>query len=186
MRSKQPKGPLILVDSRNRVIGHADVQRCHDGDGLLHRAFSVFLFDTRGRVLLQRRSRAKRLWPGYWSNSCCSHPRRGESVTAAASRRLREELGVRAAVKLLYRFEYQAKFGRRGSEHELCSVLIATSDAPVQANPDEVEEWRFAAPGEVDRSLAANAGEFTPWMKLEWPRLRGKHWRDVLAWLRRA
>ena len=71
---------LILVDEEDRVIGHEEKERCHDGAGKLHRAFSVFLFDGRGRMLIQRRSAAKRLWPLFWSNSCCSHPRQGEEI----------------------------------------------------------------------------------------------------------
>src|SRR5580765_3582412 len=72
--------PLVLVNDTDDEIGFASKQRCHDGDGLLHRAFSVFLFSQNGEVLLQQRSEQKRLWPGAWSNSCCSHPRRGETL----------------------------------------------------------------------------------------------------------
>ncbi len=80
---------LILVDEHDNEIGHLSKAECHDGEGRLHRAFSVFLFNDSGELLLQRRSPAKRLWGGYWSNSCCSHPRLGESLHTATSRRLR-------------------------------------------------------------------------------------------------
>jgi isopentenyl-diphosphate delta-isomerase len=172
MRTTRASRDLILVDAHNRVVGYADARRCHDGGGVRHRALSVFLFNSRGEVLLQRRSTKKRLWPGFWSNSCCSHPRRGESVTAAARRRLREELGVDAAVRLLFRFEYQAAYGDVGAEHELCAVLVGSSDASVRANPDEVAEWRFVAPGEIDRDLRRRPSAYTPWMHLEWRALR--------------
>ena len=89
--------PLILVDSRDRELGYLDKSACHDGEGRLHRAFSVFIFNPRGDVLLQRRSRSKRLWPSHWSNSCCSHPRKGETMEQAVHRRIRQELGFAAA-----------------------------------------------------------------------------------------
>ena len=80
--------PLILVDENDREIGYRSKVDCHTGHGTLHRAFSIFLFDNRGRVLLQQRAAGKPLWPLYWSNSCCSHPRRGESMQQALHRRL--------------------------------------------------------------------------------------------------
>ena len=82
---------LILVDGEDNETGYLSKAACHDGDGVLHRAFSLFLFDSAGRLLLQQRAATKRLWPGFWSNSCCSHPRRGESMEVATSRRLRDE-----------------------------------------------------------------------------------------------
>lgn len=165
---------LILVDADDRVVGHLDKERCHDGDGALHRAFSVFLFDDAGRLLIQRRSAAKRLWPLFWSNSCCSHPRRGEETAAAALRRIDEELGVRTALRFLYRFEYRAQFRDRGSEHELCSVFVGSlgSGSAVHANPDEIDDWRWITGAELEDDLAANPAGYTPWFKLEWPRVR--------------
>jgi isopentenyl-diphosphate delta-isomerase len=183
MRDRRPADELILVDASNRVVGHEDKERCHDGAGIRHRALSVFLFNSRGDVLLQRRAAKKRLWPGFWSNSCCSHPRRGESVTTAARRRLEQELGVRTSAKLLFRFEYQAPFGSIGSEHELCAVLVAHSDAPVRANPDEVASWCFVSPTEIDRRLRRSPHTHTPWMHLEWQRLRGPTWTRVQRYL---
>ena len=103
--------PLILVDANDTVVGHASKQEAHDGQGILHRAFSVFLFDTQGRVLLQQRAAAKRLWPLFWSNGCCSHPRRGEETPAAAARRTQEELAVEAqSLSYLFKFEYHASY----------------------------------------------------------------------------
>ena len=183
MRESKLSDELILVDARNRVEGHASRARCHAGQGLRHRAFSVFLFNARGEVLLQRRSRSKRLWPAYWSNSCCSHPRRGESVTSAARRRLHEELGIRTGVKLVFRFEYQASYRAVGSEHEVCAVLLARSDAEVRPNAEEVAEWRYVAPEELDRRLLRAPGAHTPWMRLEWLRLRNGHWPAVRSYL---
>jgi isopentenyl-diphosphate delta-isomerase len=163
---------LILVDRQDREIGFRSKAGCHDRSGILHRAFSLFVFDREGRVLLQRRAASKRLWPRYWSNSCCSHPRRGELVGEAAHRRLYQELRIRSELEFLYKFEYRASFGNVGSEHELCWVYAGVSDDSVQANGHEVEDWRWIAPGELDRELEAHPERFTPWFKLEWPRVR--------------
>ena len=83
---------LILVDENDREIGFSSKDSCHDGPGILHRAFSLFIFNTAGELLLQQRSAGKRLWPLYWSNSCCSHPRAGETMELAVNRRLQQEL----------------------------------------------------------------------------------------------
>ncbi len=101
---------LILVDRDDREIGHLSKAQCHDGEGVLHRAFSLFLFSDRGELLLQQRSPHKRLWPGFWSNSCCSHPRRGETLELATARRLDDELNLGAELEHVYRFCYTAAF----------------------------------------------------------------------------
>lgn len=166
---------LILVDSRDREVGYRDKAACHDGQGILHRAFSLFVFNPRGEVLLQQRSAGKRLWPGYWANSCCSHPRRGESMHQATQRRLNQELGMHASLEYLYKFEYHATYGDLGSEHELCWVYAGTSAAPVLANPNEVDDWRFVAPDALDRELAEHPERFTPWLQMEWRCLREQY-----------
>ncbi len=171
--------PLIVVDSEDNVLDYRPKTDCHAGAGILHRAFSIFLFNGDGRVLLQQRSDQKQLWPGYWSNSCCSHPRRGERVADAAARRLREEIDIATPLSFLYRFEYRAEFGRVGTEHELCSVYVARSDDPVAVNANEIAQWAFVAPDALDRDLAARPEAYTPWLKLEWPRIRADHW----AWV---
>jgi len=171
--------PLILVDEHDNVVGHESKAACHEGDGLLHRAFSIFLFDDRGRLLLQRRSAQKRLWPGYWSNSCCSHPRRGEDDHEAAERRIYEELGVQPPLRYLFRFRYQARFGEIGAEHELCSIYVARTEATVSVNVNEVAETRHISPEQLDLELREQPAAYTPWLKLEWPRIREEHWDAV-------
>ena len=163
---------LILVDAEDREIGFASKARCHDGAGILHRAFSVFVFNGAGELLLQRRSAGKRLWPLYWSNSCCSHPRRGETLEAAAERRLAEELGLNCELEFVYKFQYQAPFEEHGSEHELCSVLIGRSDDTPRINRNEIAEVRFIAPAALDAELAREPERFTPWFKMEWQVIR--------------
>ena len=167
--------PLILVDEHDREIGHLSKAACHDGDGVLHRAFSIFIFNRHGELLLQRRSTQKRLWPGYWSNSCCSHPRRGETMTEAVRRRLAEELGMVCELHHLFSFTYHASFGEAGSERELCWVWLGVSDDAPTPNRHEVDELRWIAPERLDQEMAADPDRFTPWLRLEWPRVRDGH-----------
>lgn len=163
---------LILVDSQDQQLGSADKLTCHDGDGMLHRAFSVLLFNSRGELLLQKRAKEKRLWGDYWSNSCCSHPRLGESMDEACERRMLEELGLRAKLTFLYKFEYHADFGSLGAEHELCWVYIGRCDEEPSINENEASAWRYVSPKNLDSELASTPGHFTPWFKMEWDEIR--------------
>jgi isopentenyl-diphosphate delta-isomerase len=171
---------LILVDADDNESGFVSKAEAHDGAGVLHRAFSLFLFDGEGRTLLQRRAAGKRLWPGYWSNSCCSHPRRGESMELATRRRLHDELNVSADIEFVYKFIYQAQFGDAGSEHELCHVYVGRIHDAVQENRHEIEALRFVTADELDAEMAASPDSFTPWFKLEWRCLCDEH-SDTLA-----
>lgn len=164
---------LILVDAEDNERGTLSKARCHDGHGVLHRAFSLFVFNGDGELLLQQRSRDKRLWPGYWSNSCCSHPRAGERMEEAVHRRLAEELGIGADLSYLYKFVYQADFGEAGAEHELCWVYAGVTGDPVRANRHEIADWRYVTPAALERELAERPERFTPWFKLEWEQLSG-------------
>ena len=163
---------LILVDDQDNEIGFRSKADCHDGDGVLHRAFSLFLFNDEGHLLLQQRSEQKRLWPGYWSNSCCSHPRRGESLSIATMRRLDDELNVAADLESIYHFTYQANFGEAGSENELCHVFLGNLGGSVRPNDNEIESIRYVLADELDGELAESPGRFTPWFKQEWRTLR--------------
>jgi isopentenyl-diphosphate delta-isomerase len=177
--------PLILVDTRDREIGFLDKSACHDGAGVLHRAFSLFIFNPTGELLLQRRASNKRLWPSFWSNSCCSHPRRGETMDEAVQRRMGQELGLHTPVNFVYKFEYQARFGSLGTEHELCSVYIGQTSQQPMINTTEIDEWRWISPADLDAELAASQHRFTPWFKMEWQRLRGE-FADRLTPMREA
>lgn len=177
--------PLILVDPEDNILGYEAKSTCHDGEGLLHRAFSIFLFDRRGRLLLQRRAPGKRLWPGFWSNSCCSHPRRGEEDPAAADRRIHEELGVAPPLHFLFKFRYHARYLDLGSEHELCSIYAAVSEQSVTVNVNEITATDWVRPEDLDADLAERPDHYTPWLRLEWPRIRQEHWHEVEALLAR-
>ncbi|WP_420468523.1 isopentenyl-diphosphate Delta-isomerase [Panacagrimonas sp.] len=166
---------LILVDHEDREIGHLSKAAAHHGNGRLHRAFSLFVFDPRGHLLLQKRAAGKRLWPGYWSNTCCSHPRRGESIDAAIHRRLHEELRLQCPLAFLFKFRYQAQFDERGAENELCSVFAGRSGDPPALNLNEISELRYVAPDVLDQEIQARPQDFTPWFKIEWSRIRRDH-----------
>jgi isopentenyl-diphosphate Delta-isomerase len=172
---------LILVDEADREVGHLSKVKCHDGQGVLHRAFSLLIFNDEGELLLQQRAPSKRLWPRYWSNSCCSHPRRAESMETAIHRRLYEELGLRCPLQFLFKFQYQAQFEAAGSEQELCSVFIGRSGDPVRTDPREIMAWRWILPEALQAELAAEADKFTPWFKMEWARVWRDHRPAVLA-----
>ncbi len=167
-----PSEKLITVDDDDQETGQCTRAECHAGDGIRHRAFSIFIFDRAGRVLLQQRSTQKQLWPLFWSNSCCSHPRVGDTTAAAAQRRLTEELGIDAPLTHIYKFAYQARYDQTGSENELCSVFIGQTDQEIQPDPDEINAWRYIAPADLDAEIAATPERFTPWLKMEWKRLR--------------
>lgn len=163
------------MDEQDKATGYLDKASCHDGEGVLHRAFSLFLFDGGGRLLMQQRSATKRLWPLYWSNSCCSHPRAGETMAEATSRRLRDELNVGAELKFVYKFTYQARFGDQGSEHELCWVYLGRTRDAIVPNSSEIAATRLLTAAELEEELAARPEQFTPWFMLEWSRLRDEH-----------
>ncbi|HEX6927856.1 MAG TPA: isopentenyl-diphosphate Delta-isomerase [Gammaproteobacteria bacterium] len=163
---------LILVDEHDNEIGSISKADAHDAKGTLHRAFSLFIFNDKGELLLQQRSPEKRLWGGYWSNSCCSHPRAGETMEVAVQRRLEQELGMTADLEFVYKFSYQADFGVSGAEHELCWVYVGRATGNVQANTSEISDWRWISPAALDAEMAANPKRFTPWFKLEWERLK--------------
>lgn len=171
--------PLILVNSADEIVGYDSKLGCHQGKGRLHRAFSVFVFDDDLNVLIQRRSDRKPLWPGHWANSCCSHPRKGEHQSDSVSRRLQEELGIRMNTEFVYQFRYHAQYGDLGSEHELCSVYIGHYNGAIDVNPTEIDDWRFLSPEFLDRAIASEPQHYTPWLRLEWPRLRNQHWSRI-------
>lgn len=163
---------LILVDEHDNEIGNLSKDKCHDGNGVLHRAFSLFIFNEQGEVLLQQRSAQKRLWPLYWSNTCCSHPRRNETMELAVERRLEQELGMSSDCLFLFKFIYHANFNNIGSEHELCWVYLGKSKDEVTVNANEIADWRHVSIEQLNIELEQNGEAFTPWMKLEWERIQ--------------
>lgn len=164
---------LILVNENDDQVGEMSKRDCHLGDGVLHRAFSIFIFNHAGDVLLQQRSAQKFLWPLYWSNACCSHPRAGEAMDEAVHRRLEQELGISIDLEYLYKFEYKAGYKDVGTEHELCWVWAGQAEADqIMPNENEIETWRFVSGRELEDDLINRPEQFTPWMKMEWRRIK--------------
>ena len=167
---------LIIVDSQDRILGHGTKANLHEGTGTLPRAFPIFLFNDQGAVLLQQRSHHKRLWPMFWSNTCCSHPRQGESYGVATRRRLSEELGMTSDLIFTHRFRYQAQFDEWGAEHELCSVYVGRVHGDPAVNPLEIADWQWVTPNALDAWIEKTPETLTPWLKIEWQALRsGDH-----------
>lgn len=170
---------LILVDQDDQEIGNLSKEDCHIGEGKLHRAFSIFIINSKGKIFLQQRSEQKKLWPGFWSNSCCSHPRKGESTSEAAHRRLDQEIGMHTELRKLYEFEYQAKYLDIGAEHELCSVFVGLSDDTVSLNRNEIGDCSWQSPADIDELLTKDGFPITPWFRMEWDTLK-KQYPDLI------
>lgn len=167
-----PEENLILVDANDHELGGMSKFDCHQGDGTLHRAFSIFIFNEEDKLVLQQRSAVKPLWPLYWSNTCCSHPRTGESMEIATQRRLKEEIGISCPMSYLYKFEYQANYKDVGAECEICSVFVGRSDGPYDPNMEELEAMRLIGIDELSAELETNPDDYTPWFKMEWLEIR--------------
>lgn len=173
-----PLEHVILVDAAGREVGHAEKLSVHRS-GALHRAFSVFLFDGRGRMLLQRRATGKYHTGGLLSNACCSHPRPGEPTAEAAHRRLREEMGIACPLEEVFTLVYRADLAGGLCEHEYDHVFVGRFDGRPVPDPAEVSEWRWATVAAVAREMADEPEGFTPWFRLAFARV-------VEAWERSA
>jgi isopentenyl-diphosphate Delta-isomerase len=156
---------VVLVDERGAEVGVAPKLDVHV-DGRLHRAFSVFVFDSAGRMLLQRRADGKYHSPGFWSNAACGHPRPGEPTDAAARRRLREEMGLECALEPRMTMRYRAEVGAGLVEHEFDHLYVATCDDRPRPHPDEVSEWRWMGAADLRADVAAAPERYTPWFRL--------------------
>jgi len=159
---------VIVVDQNDKVLGLMGKNKAHKGKGILHRAFSVFIFNDSGEFLIQQRSKKKPFWPGYWANTCCSHPRKGEKVLETGKRRLKEELGFTCDLKILYKFSYQAKYKDKGSENELCYVLLGKySDQKIDFDKKEVADYKWVSLEWLKKDIKQNSDIYTPWLKIE-------------------
>jgi isopentenyl-diphosphate delta-isomerase len=156
---------VILVDTNDQQIGLMPKLEAHQ-KGLLHRAFSVFLMNRKGEVMLQQRAAHKYHSPLLWTNTCCSHQREGESNLGAAKRRLQEEMGIEAELKDLFSFVYKAPFDNGLTEHELDHVLHGYYEGEPVINPDEVADWKWMKIEDVKADMAANPDLYTVWFKI--------------------
>lgn len=153
---------VILVDEDNEPTGAAPKLAAHR-EGLLHRAFSIFVFDSRDRLLLQRRAAGKYHSPGLWSNTCCGHPRPGETTIDAATRRLAEEMGFACPLREVFSFLYTAAVGSSLVEHEYDHVFTGFADVTPVPNPLEVDEYRWVEVFRIEEELASAADTFSVW-----------------------
>jgi len=172
--------PLIVVNDDDEVIDFKSKVECHKGDGILHRAFSIFIFNDDMQLLVQKRSDQKPLWPLFWSNSCCSHPRKGEEIIIATQRRIEEELGFTAPLEFLFKFQYFAKYKDKGSEREICSVFTGRSNDEVLANPNEIAEWKYIDLTELEKGFEKNPDIYSPWFTMEWKRIKRDHFQEII------
>ncbi|EQC01293.1 isopentenyl-diphosphate Delta-isomerase [Photorhabdus temperata] len=155
---------LILVDKYDNPIGSAGKMDVHQ-KGMLHRAFSIFVFDKKGNLLLQKRAATKYHSAGLWTNSCCGHPRVGESLDTAAHRRLGEEMGFDCPLKKVLSFIYHATLPNTLIEYEYDHVFIGQFDKEPIINPDEVSDYKWVSPLKLRGLINKDPGEYTVWFK---------------------
>lgn len=156
---------VILVNKNNKKIGLEDKLVAHQ-KGLLHRAFSILIFNSKKEFLLQRRASNKYHTPGLWTNTCCSHPKENESYDEAIHRRLNEEMGMKCKLEHIYSFVYKSKLNKNLIEHEHDSVFIGqTNDIPI-INKNEVSEFKYININELKTELKIKPNNFTPWFKM--------------------
>ncbi len=156
---------VILVNKNDLPLGTMEKMEAHER-GVLHRAFSIFIFNNEGKLLLQRRALEKYHSPGLWTNTVCSHPRAGEKTIEAAHRRLNEEMGFDCELKELFSFVYNANVGDGLREHEYDHVFIGFSNTIPKPNPDEVGDWKYMDFDEVYQSVEKNPEQYTVWFKI--------------------
>lgn len=156
---------VILVDENDNVLGLMPKMEAHE-KALLHRAFSVFVFNSKNQLMLQQRALHKYHSPGLWTNTCCSHQRQGESNVEAGKRRLQEEMGFVTDLEETTSFIYKAPFDNGLTEHELDHILIGYFDGTPNLNKDEVADWKWMSLEEVKTDMAINPNLYTAWFKI--------------------
>lgn len=156
---------VILVDRNDNEIGLMAKMEAHE-KGVLHRAFSVFVFNQHGEMMLQRRALSKYHSPGLWSNTCCSHPRKGETALEAAHRRTVEEMGFDCEMNKAFSFIYKADFDNGLTEHEFDHVIIGKYDKEPVINPEEVDSWKWIKLDELKKDMNENPEKYTVWFRI--------------------
>ena len=159
---------VILVNPQDEPIGVMEKMEAHQ-KGLLHRAFSVFVFNKKGEMLLQQRAKEKYHSGGLWTNTCCSHPAPGESTDAAAVRRLQEEMGFQTPLKESFSFMYKTTFDNGLTEHEIDHVFIGEYEDAIEPNPAEVEHYEYRTMDNIRDAIQHTPHLFTSWFKIAFP-----------------
>jgi isopentenyl-diphosphate delta-isomerase len=155
---------LIVVNKNDREIGLGDKIECHQQPGILHRAFTILIFNNKNQLLLQKRSKEKFLWPLTWEASCSGHPKKGESYIGAGEKRLKQELNFSCKLKLAGKFSYYSKYKNIGSEREVCAFLVGRYNGKVRPNKKEAADYRWIDPKELKRDLNKNSKKYAPWL----------------------
>ena len=156
---------VILVDSEDNELGTMEKMEAHR-KGVLHRAFSVLLFNSKGEMLLQKRSAAKYHSAGLWTNTCCSHPKPNESLASAVQRRLLEEMGINTQPAFAYKFQYRVDLDNDLIEHELDHVYMGLFNGEPAINSKEAESWKFINVNDLKEDAVKNPNNYTYWFKL--------------------
>lgn len=162
---------VVLVNERDEVVGFEEKSKAHR-DGMLHRALSVFIFNSSGESLLQKRAGTKYHSGGRWSNACCSHPKPGEPIAAAAHRRLEEEMGFDCDLQELFSFIYRVELEGGLVEHEVDHVMVGVFDGEPKPNAEEVEDWKWVLSDELSNRIAEHPDEYTYWFSLAFDKVR--------------
>ena len=155
---------LILVDTNDQIVGYGEKMEIHR-QGLLHRAFSIFVTNSNHEVLLQRRALHKYHSGGLWANTCCSHPIKGEDIESTVHRRLNEEMGMSCALDHQFSFIYRAELDRGLIEHELDHVFWGRYDGKPDPNPEEVDDWKWLPIDQLNDDLINKPEHFVYWIK---------------------
>lgn len=161
---------VILVNKHDRAIGSMEKLKAHQ-EGVLHRAFSIFLFNKNGEVLMQRRALGKYHSPGLWTNTCCSHPAPEETVMEAAKRRLKMEMGMSTPVEFSFKFYYKSDFENGLMEHEIDHVLFGETEIQPLLNTDEACDWKYMSFEELEKDIVQNPQLYTTWFKICLPKV---------------
>jgi isopentenyl-diphosphate Delta-isomerase len=161
---------VILVDENDEQIGLMEKMKAHI-EVHLHRAFSIFIFNSKGELLLQQRAFSKYHTPGLWTNTCCSHPRNGETLQQATSRRLLEEMGMQCMLNKAFDFIYKADVGQGLTEYEFDHVFVGCSDDIPTINKEEVEHFRYAKLSDIRKEMEADPEQFTVWFRIAFNRV---------------
>ena len=156
---------LVLVDGNDSIIGYEEKEPCHLVPTKLHRAFSIFILNSAGEMLIHQRGSLKKTWPGYWTNACCSHPRKGETLEKAATRRLHEELGFETTLTHLFSFRYEADYDGEYGENEIDHVFLGIYDGKINQDRNEIEDWKFIGIKGLMEDISTNHETYTPWFK---------------------
>lgn len=157
---------VVLVDHDDKEVGLEEKLKAHQNGGKLHRAFSIFIFNKNGQTMLQQRAKTKYHGGGLWSNTVCSHPRKGETPVQAAHRRLKEELGFDCDMHEVFAFEYEAKMDKELTEHEYDHVIFGQYEKEPRPDPQEVMSWKWISLDELKKDMAKSPNSYTPWLKI--------------------